>query len=185
MGDIDLAPPAHHIPEGAATIGKDGNAYLLSSDKVYVISASGQIQKKIPLAKPDGGFSAMGLQYSEGLLVVSFAKQGKPEALFQYAVLNASTGAPLGLYAPTGETGNTNVCFSRREGFLFCYGQGQPAEPDYRSHPLTATLPGIDADHRELGIRKPLIPPAALLYQTRAWLRQGNTEILRRKPRRQ
>lgn len=119
MGDIDLDPPAHHIPEGAATIGKDGNAYLLSSGKVYVISASGQIQKKIPLAKPVGGFSAAGLQYSEGLLVVSFAKQGKPEALFRYLVLNVSTGEPLGLYSPTEETGNNNVCFSRREGFLF------------------------------------------------------------------
>ncbi|HEX3094206.1 MAG TPA: hypothetical protein VHW72_16350 [Candidatus Angelobacter sp.] len=75
MGDIDLDPPAHHIPEGAITIGKDGNAYLLGSDKVYAISASGQIQKKIPLAKPDGGFSAMGVQYSEGLLVVSFATE--------------------------------------------------------------------------------------------------------------
>jgi hypothetical protein len=119
MGDIDLDPPAHHIPEGAATIAKDGNAYLLSSDKVYVISASGQIQRKIPLAKPDGGFSAVGLQYSEGLLVVSFVKQGKPEALFRYAVLNASTGEPLGLYSPTEETGNNNVCFSRQDGFLF------------------------------------------------------------------
>lgn len=119
MGDIDLDPQAHHIPEGAITIGKDANAYLLTTDKVYVVSASGQIQRKIPLAKPDGGFSAMGLQYSEGLLVVSFAKQEKPEALFRYVVLNASTGEPLGLYAPTDETGNNNVCFSRRDGFLF------------------------------------------------------------------
>jgi len=122
MGDIDLDPPAQHIPEGAATIGKDANAYLLTADKVYVISASGQIQKKIPFTKPDGGFSAMAVQYSEGLMVVSFAKQGKAEALFQYLVLNASTGEPLGLYLPTEETGNDNVCFSRREGFLFITG---------------------------------------------------------------
>jgi hypothetical protein len=119
MGDIDLDPPAHHIPEGALAIGKDANAYLLTSDKVYVISASGQIQRKILIAKPDGGFSAMEVQYSEGLLVVSFAKQGKGEALFQYLVVNVSTGEPLGLYEPTQETGNNNVCFSRREGFLF------------------------------------------------------------------
>ncbi|MGC2744927.1 MAG: hypothetical protein WA672_17255 [Candidatus Angelobacter sp.] len=119
MGDIDLDAPAHHIPEGAITIGKDANAYLLTTDKVYVISASGHIERKILIGKPDGGFSAMGLQYSQGLLVVSFARQGKPEALFRYAVLNASTGEPLGLYEPTEETGNNNVCFSRREGFLF------------------------------------------------------------------
>jgi len=122
MGDIDLEPPAHHIPEGAITVGKDANAYLLGTDKVYVISASGQIQKKIPFTKPDGGFSAMAIQYSEGLLVVSFAKQEKSVALFQYLVVNASTGEPLGLYEPTEETGNNNVCFSRRDGFLFVTG---------------------------------------------------------------
>jgi hypothetical protein len=119
MADIDLDPPAHHIPEGAVTIGKDGNAYLLGPDKVYMISASGQIQKKISFTKPDRGSSAMSVQYSEGLLVISFAKQGKAEAVFQYLVVNASTGEPLGLYEPTEETGNNNVCFSRREGFLF------------------------------------------------------------------
>ncbi len=122
MADIDVDPPAHHIPEGAITIGKDANAYLLTTDKVYVISALGQIQKKILIPKPDGGFSAMGVQYSEGLLVVSFAKQGKAEAMFQYLVLNVSNGEPLGLYEPTAETGNNNVCFSRREGFLFVTG---------------------------------------------------------------
>jgi len=122
MGDIDLDPPVHHIAEGAVTIGKDANAYLLTTDKVYVISASGQIQKKILLAKPDRGFSAIAVQYSEGLLMVSFAKQEKTVAMFQYLVANASTGEPLGLYAPTEETGNNNVCFSRREGFLFVTG---------------------------------------------------------------
>ncbi|HEY2913720.1 MAG TPA: hypothetical protein VGK21_10205 [Candidatus Angelobacter sp.] len=119
MGDIDLDPPAHHISEGAVTIGKDANAYLLGPDKVYVISASGLILKKIQIGKPDGGFSAIELRYSEGLLVISFAKQGEHEAIFQYLVVNASTGEPLGLYAPTEETGNNNVCFSRRQGFLF------------------------------------------------------------------
>lgn len=118
MGDIDLDPQPHHIPEGAIAIGKDGNAYLLGTDKVYVISASGEIQKKIPFKK-SVGFSAMAIQYSEGLLVVSFASQEKSVALFQYLVINASTGEPLGLYEPTEETGNNNVCFSRRDGFLF------------------------------------------------------------------
>jgi hypothetical protein len=119
MGDIDLDPPAHHISDGAATIGKDGNAYLSTPDRVYVISGSGRIEKKIPFNKPSPEFSAIELRYSEGLLVISFAKQGEHEAIFQYLVLNASTGEPLGLYAPTEETGNSNVCFSRRDGFLF------------------------------------------------------------------
>jgi hypothetical protein len=119
MADFDLEPPAHHIPEGAVTIGKDGYAYLLASDKVYVISPLGQVEKKIPFDKPAREFSAVHLQYSEGLLVISFVKQGKPEAVFQYLVLNALSGDPVGLYEPTDETGNNNVCFSRRDGFMF------------------------------------------------------------------
>lgn len=122
VGVLKLDEVATHIPEGAVAIGRDGNAYLLTPDKVLVISASGEIQKKISFTKPDPTFSAVAVQYSEGLLAISFAKQGTPkapEALFQYLVLNTTTGEALGLYAPTAETGNDNICFSRREGFLF------------------------------------------------------------------
>ena len=119
MGDIDLDPPAHHISEGAVTVGKDGYAYLLASGKVYVISPAGRVDRRIPFVKPAREFSAIQVQYSEGLLVISFVKEGKPEAIFQYLVLNALSGDPVGLYEPTEETGNNNVCFSRRDGFLF------------------------------------------------------------------
>ena len=119
MGNIDLDLPAHHIAEGALTIAKDGHAYLLTSEKVYVISGSGRVDRRIPFDKPARDFSAVQAQYSEGLLVISFVKPGKPEAIFQYLVLNGSTGDPLGLYEPSEETGNNNVCFSRKEGFVF------------------------------------------------------------------
>lgn len=119
VGDIKLDRPPAYIPEGGATIGRDGNVYLLTPDKVLVISASGVIQKKIPFTKPDPEFSAVALQYSEGLVAISFGKQRKSEAIFRYLVVNASSGEPLGLFEPTEETGNNNVCFSRRDGFLF------------------------------------------------------------------
>lgn len=119
MAGFDLEPPAYHIPEGAVTIGKDGYAYLLTSNTVYVITPSGQVERKIPFDKPAREFSAVHLQYSEGLLVISFAKQEKSVAIFQYLVLNALSGEAIGLYEPTEETGNNNVCFSRRDGFLF------------------------------------------------------------------
>ncbi len=120
--DVKVDQPATTLPEGAATIGRDGNAYLLTPDKVLVVSTSGQIQKEISFTKPDPTFSAVGVQYSEGLLAISLTKAGTPkapESLFQYLVLNASTGEPLGLYEPTPETGNDSICFSRREGFIF------------------------------------------------------------------
>ena len=110
---------AGHLPDGATTIGADGNIYLLTSDKVLIISASGTIQKKIAFTKPNPDFSAGRVQFSEGLLAISFAKIGKPETIFQYLVVNASTGEPFGLYVPTVETGNNNVCFTRHDGFVF------------------------------------------------------------------
>jgi hypothetical protein len=119
VSDIKLDQAPSHIPEGGATIGRDGNVYLLTPDEVLVISASGAIQKRISFTKPAPEFSAVALQYSEGLIAISFVKQGKTEAIFQYLVMNASNGEPLGLYEPTEETGNNNVCFSRREGFVF------------------------------------------------------------------
>lgn len=119
MGDIDLDPPAHHITEGAVTVGKDGYAYFLTSNRVYVVSQSGRIERTIAFEKPAHEFSAVHVQYSEGLLVISFVKNGNPEAVYQYLVLNALSGEPIALYEPTEETGNNNVCFSRRDGFVF------------------------------------------------------------------
>ena len=46
MEDVNLDLPASHIPDGGITIGRDENVYLLGSDKVLVISASGRIQNK-------------------------------------------------------------------------------------------------------------------------------------------
>jgi hypothetical protein len=119
LSDEIKEPQERHLPDGGITIGGDGNVYLLTSNKVLVISPSGQIQRKITFAKPDPDFSAVRVQYSESLIVVSFAKPGKPETLFQYLVVNASNGDTLGVYAPTAETGNNNVCFNRHDGFTF------------------------------------------------------------------
>ena len=119
LGEMKLDQRATHLPEGGAVIGRDGNLYVLTADKVLVLSPSGQIQRKITFTKPDPGFSANTVRYSDGLLAISFAKPGKPETEFQYLVLNASDGEPLGLYKPSEETGNNSVCFSRHDGFLF------------------------------------------------------------------
>ena len=119
LNDVLGQPQKDRLPDGAITIGGDGNVYLLTADKVLVVSPSGEIEKKITFTKPDPDFSAARVQYSEDLIVVSFAKTGKPETVFQYLVMNASNGDMLGLFVPTEETGNNNVCFSRHDGFLF------------------------------------------------------------------
>jgi hypothetical protein len=119
LGDMKIDQLGTRLPDGGATVGKDGNVYVLATDKVVVVSPSGQIQRKIPFTKPDPGFSASNVQYSEGLLAISFAKPENMNFVFRYLVVNASDGEPLGLYEPTKETGDNNVCFSRHDGFLF------------------------------------------------------------------
>lgn len=118
-------PGVGHLQEGGAAIGRDGNIYLLSKGKVLVISSSGQVERTIPFSKPDSEFSAVRVQYSEGLLVISFAKPGNPETVYRYLVMNAWDGTVVGLYEPTEETGNTNVCFTRHDGFVFFKEDGQ------------------------------------------------------------
>jgi hypothetical protein len=115
---LDSAGPGR-FAEGAATIGRDGNVYLLATNKVLVISPSGKLKREISFVKPASEFSAITVQYSDGLLAISFAKPEQPAILYQYLVVNASDGSPLGLYETTDETGNNNVCFSRHDGFLF------------------------------------------------------------------
>ena len=117
--DTQLQPDPARFREGGEIIGRDGNVYLLTSDQVVVISPSGGILRKISFAKPEAGYSAVRLQYSDGLLVISFAKPAKPEVMYRYSVLDALDGSPFGLYEPTEETGNSNVCFSRHDGFSF------------------------------------------------------------------
>ena len=112
-------PEAGRFAEGGATVGRDGNVYLLTANKVLVISPSGRLKKEIPFTKPGSEFSAVRVQYSDGWLAISFAKPEKPEIRYQYLVVNASDGSPLGLYETSEETGNSNDCFSRHDGFLF------------------------------------------------------------------
>lgn len=118
-------PQVGRLQEGGATTARDGNIYLLTSGKVLVISPSGQVQRTIPFSKPGSEFSAVRVQYSGGLLVVSFAKIGSSETIYRYLVVNAWDGDPLGLYEPTPETGNTNLCFTRAEGFVFLKEDGK------------------------------------------------------------
>lgn len=117
--ETKLVPPEPGRPEeSATTVGRDGNVYLLTANKVLVISPSGKLQREITFTKPPE-FSAVTVQYSDGWLAISFAKPEKSKALVRYLVVNASDGTPLGFYEPTEETGNNNVCFSRHDGFLF------------------------------------------------------------------
>ena len=113
------APEPGRPAETGTTMDRNGNVYLLTAGKVLVISPSGKLLREIAFTKPGPEFSAVTLQYSDGWLAISFVRLDKTEALIRYLVVNASDGSPLGLYQPTEETGNNNVCFSRHEGFVF------------------------------------------------------------------
>jgi hypothetical protein len=72
--DANLAELSKKIPDGALTIGQDGRAYLLSSDKILVVSESGEVIRRIPFRKMDRETSAVRLDVAEGLLSITFEK---------------------------------------------------------------------------------------------------------------
>ncbi len=120
---IKLAELGTKIPEGAALTAQDGNLYVLSPDKVTVVSENGDIVRSMPFTKPDPETSAVRLDVSEGLLSIVLAKTGKNHLeIRKYLVIYAVTGEKFGYYEASAELGNTDVCFSRTDGYAFTQG---------------------------------------------------------------
>lgn len=118
-GKVDLSTALTKLPEGAAVAGEDGYVYLLQSEKVVVISASGSIVRNIPFTKPDAAFSAVKVNVSGGLLAITLAKADAGPTVYRYLVLDSFSGQKYGYYEPGPELGNAGLCFSREEGFSF------------------------------------------------------------------
>jgi hypothetical protein len=121
FGDFDLASFKTKLYEGASAVGDDGYIYLLRPDEVVVVSASGQVQRRMPFKKPDPSLLATRIDESGGTVLVQLYKDnglGKPFTA-QYLALDASTGKRRGLYAPESDLGNNLVCFTRNEGLTF------------------------------------------------------------------
>ncbi len=103
--------------------------YVLSSDKVTVMSETGGIVRRLRFRKSDPETTAVRLNVSDGLLSIVLAKTGKDQVqIRKYLVMYAVTGEKFGYYEPSEELGNTDVCFSRTDGYTF-----DPSSPDPES----------------------------------------------------
>jgi hypothetical protein len=121
FSDFDLASFKTKLYEGASAVGDDGYIYLLRPDEVVVVSASGQVVRRMPFKKPDPSWLAIRIDESGGTVLVELDKDngmGKPITA-EYLALDASTGKRRGLYAPEAALGNNLACFTRNEGFTF------------------------------------------------------------------
>jgi hypothetical protein len=118
-GTVDVKPSYSSTPAEGAAIGGDGNAYLLGADSISVMSASGEIVRRLPFQRPEG-WTVARLNVSQGLLAIVLQKSDKRRQVSrQYLVLSTTTGDLVGWYTPTAETGNIDVCFNSKSGFEF------------------------------------------------------------------
>lgn len=119
--DFELASIPTKLYEGASAVGDDGLIYLLRPDEVVVVSASGQVLRRMPFKKPDPSLLATGIYESGGTVLVQLFKNngmGKP-VTEQYLTMDASTGKRVGFYEPGPDMLGSLVCFTRNEGLTF------------------------------------------------------------------
>jgi hypothetical protein len=117
---VDLKKLATAPAEGAVSIGPDGNAYLLNSKEIVVMSESGGIVRRFSYSKPTSGMIARRIAVSQNLIALWLLGRGKNDIVVpEFLVMNRETGDVIGLYTPTEEFGNNAVCFSAQDGFTF------------------------------------------------------------------
>ncbi len=118
--DVDMATTASIPSQGAITLGPDGNAYILKSSEIVVLSESGTVVRRVAYKKPDAHAIANWIMVSDNLIAIWLFTRGKDDvAVASYLVLDYETGEPFALYAPAEELGNNALCFSRQDGFTF------------------------------------------------------------------
>ena len=121
LGSVDLKSVSQRISEGGATVGPDGNVYLLEGNYVLVMSEAGKIVRRIKFQKP-GAASATKIAVSQNLLSIWLLKEGEKKSVTaDYLVLDLFTGKPFGYYVPGADLGKAAIAvsFTSQEGFTF------------------------------------------------------------------
>jgi hypothetical protein len=108
----------------AAAEADDGRNYLLSGNDVIVLSADGDVIKKIHLDPPAKNYRPINIFTAGGVMAVAFFKppeKGEETGrgfLAMYQTFDRYTGEALKLYKPSPDLGNNAVCFTK-QGFTF------------------------------------------------------------------
>jgi hypothetical protein len=117
---VKLKEVRNKLHDGAGTTDEYGNFYFTIGSRVIVLTGYGDILREFSIQKPDDDATAAALFYGGNLISIEFVTDHKPPELeMKYLVLDSVSGQPYGLYAPSDELGNNNVCFSGRSGFTF------------------------------------------------------------------
>ncbi|MGB2672712.1 MAG: hypothetical protein WCD34_13390 [Candidatus Acidiferrum sp.] len=123
-GPVDLSNVRMKNHDGAGTVGPDGNFYFVSGHAVLVLSAYGDLVRRITIVKPDDDLFASSLNIAGDLISIQLNKSDKEGMIHeQFLVLSASSGEPYTIYVPSDATGGTPVCFSSRSGYTFMRGE--------------------------------------------------------------
>jgi hypothetical protein len=135
--NVSLDALGKKLQSGAVAIGDDGRAYVATSDRLSTISETGEVIRRLRLPKVDSSTSFARVEVSEGLIVVTLEKMGADHQIqVKYLVINASTGAKVGLFQSSDALGSGALCFTGAEGFLF-----QQVDDNGQIKLVKATLP--------------------------------------------
>lgn len=121
LAPVDLKNVFQHLQEGNASVGPDGNLYLLTPGEIVVISESGEIIRRLKYEKPAGG-TASQIAVSHNLLSIWLLQEGiNNQVTSEYLILDLFTGKPFGFYVPGADLGKAAIAvsFSSQEGFTF------------------------------------------------------------------
>jgi len=106
---------------GNASVGDDGNIYLLHESEIIVISAGGEIVNRISFKRPGHDLIPTSVRVSSGYAAVWLRTPPREDHRFDvtYEVVDLSDGKTVGWYQPPAEIRMSAMGFSRSDGFRF------------------------------------------------------------------
>lgn len=119
FGSVDIGQESNALSEGGVTVGDDGYAYLLTHNQVLALTPGGEIEARYKFEKPTSDAVPTRLNVSGNLAAIVFSVVNKHQLVREYLVFGINDGHTVGLYEPSAELGNGDVCFSQQEGFIF------------------------------------------------------------------
>jgi hypothetical protein len=118
----DPGAPGSNLPVslGQATVGQDGNVYLMRrtpSPVIYAISSAGSVVHRFQVESPDPAMMPAGLQASANRLAVLFRDENTKQQLLK--IIDMETGDPAGQFKAD-NLSSALACFQAKENrFVF------------------------------------------------------------------